>query len=45
MIEFSVLPCNAKHTEVDPQGVFSVSEECEKDPEKQKEYLGHMPHL
>ena len=45
MLEFNVMPCNAKHTEIDAEGVFTVSEECITDPQKQIEYLGNNPIL
>ena len=31
MLDFNVMPCNAKHTEIDKQGVFTVGDECVKD--------------
>ena len=34
------MPCNAKHTEIDKQGVFTVSEECVKEHEEQLKYIG-----
>ena len=43
MLEFNVMPCNIKHTEVNPEGLFTVSEECITDLEEQIEYLGRTP--
>ena len=28
VLEFHIMPCNAKHTEIEPEGVFTVSEKC-----------------
>ena len=33
-----VAPCNAKHTDVDKQGAFTVDKECDPDPKKQLDY-------
>ena len=33
-----VTPCNAKHTDVDKQGTFTVDKECKTDPKEQLNY-------
>ena len=45
MLDFNVMPCNARHTEFNPEGVFTVSEDCITDHKKQIEYLGKVPVL
>ena len=33
-LEFNVTPCNDKHTELNTEGAFTVSEDCIVDPEE-----------
>ena len=37
-LEFLVTPCNAKHTNGDKQGTFTVDKECDPDPQEQLKY-------